>query len=222
VKVVFDLDGVIAATAWHLEHATVAIIQYEYGLTETTARACYRSTFGMPFREQLEELFPGDSRNEAAVEKFTGALTATYAVASAHDDVARALGYLDVHGVPYAICSSSPVGLAVGLVYRILPRFPGKILGIEYGGKDVQLERLALEHRDLTFIGCAPHDADYAVRAGVRFLGLEREPFTRDHFHARGLRSVATLGEAVREVLPDIARPATNHLQVRGDATRWD
>ena len=59
---VFDLDGTLIDTMGDYADKAAALIRDHYGTPKDEARRRYFETSGVPFEQQLEQIFPGDDR----------------------------------------------------------------------------------------------------------------------------------------------------------------
>jgi HAD superfamily hydrolase (TIGR01549 family) len=66
----FDFDGTVADTMPFLTDLAVAILTDSYGMAAAEARTRYIATTGLPFKDQLEIIVPGDPRNNRAATIF--------------------------------------------------------------------------------------------------------------------------------------------------------
>ncbi len=69
--VILDCDGTILNSMQILTDLATDIIFVSYEeISANEAKRMYKSTVGIPFRDQLETLFPKDSRNSAVAERY--------------------------------------------------------------------------------------------------------------------------------------------------------
>ena len=198
--VVFDFDGTVADTMSELTAISVTLLTQHYGLGRREARKRYLMTCGLPFRSQLEELFPADSRNDTVANEFEAAKRRGAAGWRPFSGARTTLTHLKGAGVQTFLCSSSTRELVHAFVVanRLGDSFT-EVLG--YDGsqtKDLQMLEImhkhGLEARDVVFVGDSLHDREFAQRAGVTFIGLQRTSFSAD-FTAHRIPMVASLRE---------------------------
>jgi phosphoglycolate phosphatase-like HAD superfamily hydrolase len=60
---IFDCDGTILDSMEQLTQLAIYTISRSYSISPRSAKRLYERTLGVPFREQLETLFPSDERN---------------------------------------------------------------------------------------------------------------------------------------------------------------
>ena len=68
--IMFDLDGTLIDTMGGFADVAAAVMTERHGLDPVVARRRYLETSGIPFRQQLELIVPGDPRNDSASDTF--------------------------------------------------------------------------------------------------------------------------------------------------------
>ena len=68
--VIFDLDGTLIESMEEYAELAADLIRQHYGWPAEKAKKEYLRTSGLPFRDQLEILFPGSPLNPKIAEKF--------------------------------------------------------------------------------------------------------------------------------------------------------
>lgn len=68
--VIFDCDGTIIDSMKILTDLATDTIALSYKVKADEAKRMYKSTVGIPFRDQLETLFPHDTRNSGIAEQY--------------------------------------------------------------------------------------------------------------------------------------------------------
>ncbi len=68
--VIFDFDGTLADSMPFLQNIGVDIMMKHFGVSKEDATEMYVSTTGLPYEHQIKMNFPGDPRNETAIEEF--------------------------------------------------------------------------------------------------------------------------------------------------------
>ena len=67
-----DLDGTLIDSMPALAELATEVMEDVFAMPGALARELYLATCGLPFVQQLEEIFPGDPRNAGAVATFEG------------------------------------------------------------------------------------------------------------------------------------------------------
>lgn len=200
MKIVFDFDGTLANSMPRLTTAATLLIVNNYGIEYDNAETMYLSCIGLSFREQLEELFPRDPKNDDVAQLFKEFHHSVYKTVQLHDGVKEELSLLDYFSIPYAVCSSSPT-LALQAVLKHLGVSPKWVTGRSHGSKASQLfmySRLGFDG----FIGDATRDGELARDHNFKFVGVEYT-LPREAFRQAGLDSEPEIHDAVCRLLED-------------------
>jgi len=185
----FDFDGTLVDTMPALARHGIRILESTYGLDYNDASTCYWGSIGISFAEQLEELFPGDEKNEEAETEFWYAHLETYKkVTEAMPGAKAALQSLIDRGSICWVVTSSPAALVSAVCARVLPS-ELKVLGRSVGPKDKQLRLCSAD----VFFGDAVRDTLFARKANVRFIGIGDVP----KFYGMGQEAATTLVEGL-------------------------
>lgn len=104
---IFDFDGTLVDSMAHFAELAGAVMRRFYDLPDREAREQYRQTSGLPFQEQMEQLFPGDARNAAAVAAYETAKAADYLTMPPFPDAGPTLDALRARGVTIAVSSNN-------------------------------------------------------------------------------------------------------------------
>lgn len=204
--VALDLDGTVADTMPGLQELAVGLFVERYGLPEVEACERYRETIGAPFERQLEQIFPKDKRNERTALNFRALKFRSLRTAQPFTDVREALRLLLTYGWVVFIVSSTELRWVNWFIERNHLEFlVTNVLGNEGGDtKAAQISSLVDELKllpcEVTLIGDAPLDAEYARQAGVSFLAVTTT-FPKEIFDRRDLPSEPSLLEAVRRLV---------------------
>lgn len=187
----FDFDGTLVDTMPALTSAGTLVIAKHYGVSGADAYAMYVSTVGVSFRDQLEELFPGDPKNLDAESDFWDYHVEAYVrLERAFPGVYELLETLLAEGHVCWVVTSSPSALVDAPARRVLP-FGVRVLGREKGTKVEQLRRCQAH----VFFGDTKRDAEFAQEAGCDFVGVSANPYT---FVLTGAVAGRTLPEAMK------------------------
>ena len=184
----FDFDGTLVDTMGGFADIAGRVIhEFHPEKSFEEAKADYLNTSGVPFEQQVEILFPGDSKNSDKVaifeeEKKEGFFNQTF-----DEDVRYTIDFMRQRGDITAVCSNNFQELIdrfvarEGLVFDV-------VLG--YRGKDFQkgrdhfefiMNKFDLSVNDLVFVGDSLKDADKAFANKIKFIG-KCGTFTREDF----------------------------------------
>ncbi|MCZ6626300.1 MAG: HAD hydrolase-like protein, partial [Deltaproteobacteria bacterium] len=199
---IFDFDGTIADTMPFLTRMAITVLTQDYKLSRTLARRKYLATTGLPFAEQIDLLFPGNSKNHQAVHTFESAKLNVLLSQPLMPKALSTLRYLATHHIKTFICSSTSQGL---LADYIKARGLGPLLD-GYSGHSTQFGKLQqitsvlqstqLPPHEVLFVGDSLTDAHLARETKVNFVGLTGTFRSRD-FHEIGFPSIASLADLV-------------------------
>ncbi len=184
--VLFDLDGTLVDSMGAFADIAARIISREYGIPRDEARRAYLRTSGIPFFQQLEELFPGRERNPRLAAEFESAKLDDFFAEEYFPDVLPALAGLKAMGYVLAVSSNNfqsnveafvgSRGFAFDLVLGFRPGFEK--------GKD-HFDHLCRQAHlipgDLLFVGDSLQDGHRALGYGADFAG-RTGTFSRQQF----------------------------------------
>ena len=198
--VIFDVDGTVADTMPELATIAVTLLTQHYGLDRVEARARYFMSSGLPFRSQLEEMFPAHSRNDDVAREFEAAKRRGAGAWRPFAGVKPTLAFLKRAGIQTFLCSSTtPELVRTFVATNGLDEAFTDVLG--YDGrltKDRQLReilrRYGLSTREVVFVGDSLRDWEFAKHVGITFIGVQRGDFGAD-FIAHGVPMMASLQE---------------------------
>jgi phosphoglycolate phosphatase-like HAD superfamily hydrolase len=184
-----DLDGTLIDTMPGLADLATEVIAGTYGIPRPLARELYMATCGLPFIEQLDDMFPGDARNRATADSFEASKPARYGSVRMPADTHAALVELRQRGVRIVVSSNNrhenveafwansdfPFDLAMG---------SGN--GLCKGRTHVQrVERaFGVGRGEMLFVGDSLHDGEIAMVEGLPFVGLTGT-FSKESFLLR-------------------------------------
>ncbi len=184
-----DLDGTLIDTMPVLADLATEVMTGMYGIPRPLAREFYLATCGLPFAEQLQDIFPGDPRNSSASDLFEGRKPARCGSALMPEDTRAALVDLQTRGVRIAVSSNNGrenveafarlSGFAFDLVM-------GHGKGLAKGRPHIELaERtFGVDRREMLFVGDSLHDGEIASLARIPFVGLAGT-FAKERFTLR-------------------------------------
>ncbi|MEE8583233.1 MAG: haloacid dehalogenase-like hydrolase [Acidobacteriota bacterium] len=199
---VFDLDGTLIDTMGDYADQAAALICDRYGTSWAEARRGYFETSGLPFEQQLEQLFPGEACNDEVSRRFESWKDGYLLNASLPFETTELLRGWRNEGFRVAISSNNlesyvqrlakcwPVDAALG--YRAQDGF-GK--GEPHFQKLEELFGFAREQ--MLFIGDSPNDARIAALSRVPFCVLLTREFAEADFsqYSPGVQCIAKLSE---------------------------
>ncbi len=175
--VMFDLDGTLIDTMQHFADLAAELMQEHHGLELATARRRYLETSGIPLRQQLELIVPGDARNDRVSELYEDRKTSICLRAEMPSDTVSALERLQREGVRVALSSNSAQHFVDELAARSPVRFDltlGFGDGLAKGEAHVaEVERrLGIAPEQILFVGDSLKDGELAQRCKQRFVGV--------------------------------------------------
>lgn len=175
--VMFDLDGTLIDTMQHFADLASELMEEHHGLELATARRRYLETSGIPLRQQLEVIFPGDPRNDRVSEIYEERKTSICLRAEMPPDTVSALERLQREGVRVVLSSNSAQHFVDELAARCPVRFDltlGFGDGLAKGEAHVAevQRRLGIAPEQILFVGDSLKDGELAQRCKQRFVGV--------------------------------------------------
>ena len=184
-----DLDGTLVDTMPVLADLATEVMVGMYGIPKVLGRELYLATCGLPFIAQLEDIFPGDSRNQAASDLFEASKPARCNSARMPADTRAALIELQRRGVCIAISSNN--GRANVEAFAASADFPFDLVmgygnGLAKGRPHVQMVERAfgVGRGEMLFIGDSLHDGEIALVECLSFVGVAGT-FSKESFLLR-------------------------------------
>ncbi|HVU53060.1 MAG TPA: HAD hydrolase-like protein [Polyangia bacterium] len=172
-----DLDGTLIDSMPTLADLATEVMESVYGTPRILARELYLATCGLPFIKQLEDIYPGDPRNQGASDLFEGRKPARCDVIRMPQETRRALERLRGQGVRIAVSSNN--GVANVETFARNAGFPfDLVLGFGDGlakGRphiDASARKFGVGRQEMLFVGDSLHDGEIAEREGIPFVGL--------------------------------------------------
>ena len=184
---VFDLDGTLIDTMGDYADKAAALIFEHYGIPRDKARRRYLETSGLPFEQQLEQIFPGESGNAEVARSFESWKIEYLPNVTLSSETEELLCGWQNSGFRIAISSNN----VETNVQRLAACWPvDAVLG--YRAKDGFCkgyphfqnlkERFGFCYEKMLFIGDSPNDAGIAAQSKVQFLALLTDEFTEADF----------------------------------------
>ena len=174
--VMFDFDGTLVDTMGGFADIASAVIHRRYGMDQAFARTEYLRTSGLPFRQQLEVVFPADPRNDDASAEFEATKIAGFFAQRFDDDVKATIGGLQDKGLKCIVSSNNFQELIDAFVRRETDVRFDMVLGARpnfFKGPDHfrhVRQTLGLEGFELVLVGDSLKDGEKARDAGIRFV----------------------------------------------------
>ncbi len=175
--VLCDLDGTLIDSMPTLAELAAEVMEQVYQTPGVLARELYLATCGLPFAAQLEEIYPGDSRNRLASNLFEGRKPARCGAIQMATETREALESLQRAGVRVVVSSNNGsdnvAAFARGSVF-------GFDLVLGFGGAlakgkphfDVTSRMFEVDRQEMLFVGDSLHDGEIAEREGVPFVAI--------------------------------------------------
>lgn len=184
-----DLDGTLIDTMPVLADLATEVMVGMYGVPKTLARELYLATCGLPFIAQLEDIFPGDARNQAASDLFESGKPTRCNSARMPADTRAALIELRRRGVRIAVSSNNGrdnVEAFAGTADFAFDLVMGYGHGLSKGRPHVQMVERAfgVGRGEMLFIGDSLHDGEIAHVEGLPFVGVAGT-FSKESFLLR-------------------------------------
>ncbi len=195
--IICDLDGTLVDSMGNFGVVAQGVLGEFFGMEAAEALAAYQRTSGLPFRFQVESLFPKDTRNEAAAVTFEERKKAGYAAKPFFPDVLQMVPKLVALGYKFCVSSNND---QTNVTEKMAPLsiYFSEILGFRPGflkGKshfDHVIETYGYAPNEMLFIGDSLHDAKMAYENGVSFVARQGT-FSREAFLALNLPLVTTV-----------------------------
>lgn len=178
--IAFDLDGTLVDSMPSYAKIAAQVIEKHYNMPVKQAQEAYYRTSGIPFQQQLQEIFPGNAQNSAAAEEYE-----QQKLAYLHEHgfdlepaVYRALLKMQDEGYLLAISTSnSPEAMECST-----DRWPIQFdAALPYEGENFQkglthfqwlAEHFEIELSEMLFVGDSLDDYGLAHAAGVKFVAV--------------------------------------------------
>ena len=212
--VMFDLDGTLIDTMGALADLAAECMEARFGTPRAEARRRYLQTSGIPFRQQLEVIYPGDEGNDGTSGTFERRKRSICEAAELEPGTVAALQALRSSGLILVVSSNSAQHYVDEFAGRAAFGFDlalGFGDGLAKGEPHVRraCELFSVAREQLLFVGDSLKDGELARCSGVRFVG-KSGTFSREQFEAAwpGVPVIETIGELV-ELLPPRTAPAT-------------
>jgi len=175
--VLLDFDGTLVDTMDLYAEKAGKLISERYGVDEKTAKELYLKTSGLPFVEQLNELFPEEKEKNREVaslfEEWKKEALKGVRLPKSSLDFLRSLKKRGL----YVVITSNNLQNYVEEVLRKSGASVDLVLGWDGGSfrklrphLSYALSKLGLKKEEVLFVGDSKRDEEMAREAGVRFL----------------------------------------------------
>lgn len=174
--VLFDLDGTLIDTMGGFADLAAELINEHHGTDRRIARKRYLETSGIPFRHQLEAIFPGDPRNDEVAAIYEHRKQGICARAVLDADTRRGLLQLRERGIRIVVSSNGARHFIDEFQQRAPVTFDlalGFGDGLAKGAPHVArvCRELDVTPDQILFVGDSLKDGELARDNGLRFVG---------------------------------------------------
>lgn len=184
--VMFDLDGTLIDTMGALADLAAEKIAQRFAMPFDEGRRRYLQTSGIPFRQQLDVIFPGDPRNDETSAVFEREKRGICDAAQLPPEALAALEALRARGLKLIVSSNSAQHYVDEFAERAPFRFDlalGFADGLAKGEPHVArvCELLGVRREQILFVGDSLKDGELARGTGLPFVG-RTGTFARERF----------------------------------------
>jgi phosphoglycolate phosphatase-like HAD superfamily hydrolase len=200
--IVFDFDGTIVDSMNAFADIAADVMPRRLKIDAQTARRLYFETSGIPFFQQLEVLFPGDSNNEWVAQEFEKIKKEGYLQEPLFEDAPETVASLRDKGIKTIVSSNNFQNLVDEFVGKADIEFD-LVLGFRDGfAKGVDHFRhiehhLGIPRERMAFVGDSLKDGERAASYGIEFIAKEgfftRQQFTAQFPEARVISNLSEL-----------------------------
>lgn len=175
--ILFDLDGTLISTMDGFADLAAELIERDYNVPLKEGRRNYITTSGIPFKHQLEVMFPGDSRNFEVQKEFEIRKQEVFFNTAPDDDTILALTRLKELGMKVIVSSNNYHEFVLKYFNKYNKFSFDMILGYKDGfakGKDHimhVIRELKITEDKMIFVGDSLHDGEVAQELGIPFIG---------------------------------------------------
>lgn len=175
--ILFDLDGTLINTMEGFADLAAELIERDYNLPFKEGRRNYITTSGIPFKHQLEVMFPGDTRNFRVQKEFETRKQDVFFNTPLDDDTVLALNGLQELGIKVIVSSNNYHEFVLKYFNKYNKFSFDMILGYKDGfakGKAHILHvinEFRITEKEMIFVGDSLHDGDVAQELGIPFIG---------------------------------------------------
>jgi HAD superfamily hydrolase (TIGR01549 family) len=187
--VVLDFDGTVVDTMGGFAEVASRVLNRFFGTPLEEGRRQYLETSGLPFRQQLEILHPGDEMNDAAAQQFEQEKLKGFFLERINQETKEVVSELKKRGYVVVVSSNNYQELVDLFLAREKDCQFDLVLGAKngfYKGKDhfdFICKHLDILPKEITFVGDSLKDFERAKESRVAFVAklgtFKREDFER-------------------------------------------
>jgi phosphoglycolate phosphatase len=175
--VIFDFDGTLVDSMETFADIAGKIMEEIYGTSFEDARRQYVETSGLPFFQQLEQIYPKDPRNSKAADQFEAKKLVGYFDQQVYPDAYETIAYCKERNIKTAVSSNNFQHLVDEFVQKAELALDF-VLGFKTesfckGSAHFAhlLETTGLNKEQLLFVGDSLKDAERAADYSIDFIG---------------------------------------------------
>ena len=174
----FDFDGTIVDSMNEFADIASRVMPKYLPIDANTAKKKYMETSGIPFFQQLEQIFPNHKNNAKTSDEFERTKLETYYDKSPFPEAKSVIKRLRNLGFKTIVSSNNFQDLVDEMVKRIGMEFD-MVLGFKDGfakGHDhfsYAEKQLGVTKEDMIFIGDSLKDGERAKSFGIRFIAKQ-------------------------------------------------
>ena len=205
---IFDFDGTLVDSMGSFADLAADLMKEAYAVGWEQARQDYLHTSGLPFSQQLEELYPEHVLNSQVAQSFEDKKIKSCFASPFFKEVPHILEKLQVKGVRTVISSNNGQEVVEAYLDQQEARVHfDMVLGYQEGfAKGRPHFEKIMKHFEVVadhavFVGDSLHDAQKAENFGLDFVGrlgtFTREKFQQDYPQAHLVDDFSQLTEVV-------------------------
>ena len=174
--VMFDFDGTIVNSMDTLADIAADAIFDNFGLSKHMARDLYLKTSGLPFCQQIELIFPGNTKNQNTVDYFETIKKENFENHMLYEDVEDILYYLKTKKTITAVSSNNFQNIIEGYLAKHNINFDivlGFGNGLSKGSSHIHylMQKFSIDRKEILMVGDSLKDAELALESGIKFIG---------------------------------------------------
>jgi phosphoglycolate phosphatase-like HAD superfamily hydrolase len=194
----FDFDGTLTDSMPFLENLAVKLISSHYQIDKNQATKQYRLSTGLPFIQQINNIFPRSLRkNLSVVKEFEDQKKLRILNQELFPETADVLCELKRRGHLVAVSSSTSRNIVVKyLKFTHIAGLVDEVAGYKKGfekGKphfNYLIKKLSIAPDRIIFIGDSLNDMQRCHECNISFVGRVSNMFNEADFKIRGIRGM--------------------------------